>query len=278
MATFKVNVPAKTTITQAGVKFQELTRALNRWEKVRARAEKAEEALVAARAAADRAAADDLTALAASVKDGTQAPARTQPEREADLADAERMARAARRACTQELDEVADVVTERAGEMLRELAASERTCLDDIESARDALICATTRLEEVRGLAQWTERTRDGDGTWDGSRLSDRLPQWQAQPIQVDDLDIRRGGATRPWPAPQAIEHVVRYLLGELAPRAQGSPEPSVRERVDISDDPPEQTPAEVADQVRRYTSGGVYRELVDKIKNPPPADAEAAA
>lgn len=108
--------------------------------------------------------------------------------------------------------------------------------------------------------------------------FSDRLPQWRAQPIQVDDLDIRRGGATRPWPAPQAIEHVVRYLLGELAPRAQGSPEPSVRERVDISDDPPEQTPAEVAEQVRRYTSGDVYRELVDKIKNPPPADAEAEA
>ena len=89
------------------MKFQELTRALNRWGKVHPRAEKAEEALAAARAALERAEADDHAALAASVRDGTKPPARTTPEREADLADAERMASAARRACTQELDEVA---------------------------------------------------------------------------------------------------------------------------------------------------------------------------
>ena len=269
MATFKVNVPAKTTITQAGVKFQELTRALNRWEKVRARAEKAEEALVAARAAAD-----DLTALAASVKDGTQAPARTQPEREADLADAERMARAARRACTQELDEVADVVTERAGEMLRELAASERTCLDDIESARDAMVSAVERLQEVRSLAAWVEGTRDGGGQWDPAQLSVRLPIWRAAPILVDDVDIRRSGSTRPFPAPQVIAHLAKYLTGELRLRSQARREPSVAERLamepsepTIEDGEPAVSPEGTEERAQALASGAAYRAKVARLR-----------
>jgi hypothetical protein len=164
------------------------------------------------------------TPLAASVRGGTKPPARTTPEREADLDDAERMARAARRAGTQELDEVADIVTERASEMLRELSASERSCLDDIVCARDAMVSAVERLQEVRSLAAWVERTRDAGGQWDPARLSARLPIWRTAPILVDDCDIRRGGSTRPFPAPQIITPRRPLPARRAAPAEPGAP------------------------------------------------------